>query len=112
MRLVIQSIVGVLPTLIALAGLVLLARSARRRAGVLVVALLPLLALLGFLYFTVGYPTPDGDVIKASYMLTTAAGWAIAFGLALDRLSGARWRLAAPLLAVVALVDLTFVVYP
>ena len=48
----------------------------------LAVALLPGLGLLGYLYFTVSYPTPDGDVLKASYMLTTAPAWALAFGYA------------------------------
>ena len=58
------------------------ARSARRFAA----ALLPGLGLLGYLYFTVSYPTADGDVLKASYMLTTAPAWALAFGYGLDRL--------------------------
>ena len=44
--------------------------------------------ILGYLYFTVSYPTPDGDVLKASYMLTTAPAWALAFGYAVDRLPG------------------------
>ena len=34
------------------------------------------------------HPSPDGDVLKATYMLTTAAGWALGFGSA----STGRWR--------------------
>jgi hypothetical protein len=60
-----------------------------------VVALLPIVGLVGFLAFTVAYPSGDGDVIKAGYALTTLPGWAIGFGWALSRLS----RFRAPLLA-------------
>jgi hypothetical protein len=106
-----QSILGLLPTVLAIAGwLVLLVRS-RRLPARLPVALLPGLGLLGYLYFTVSYPTADGDVLKASYMLTTAPAWALAFGYAVDRLPG-RWRLAAAaLLAASALASLPFLLY-
>jgi hypothetical protein len=106
-----QSFLGLLPTLLAVAGwLVMLVRS-RRAPPRLAVALLPGLGLLGYLYFTVSYPTPDGDVLKASYMLTTAPAWALAFGYALDRLPG-RFRLVvAGLLAASALAALPFLVY-
>jgi hypothetical protein len=106
-----QSILGLLPTVLAIAGwLVLLVRS-RRLPARLPVALLPGLGLLGYLYFTVSYPTPDGDVLKASYMLTTAPAWALAFGYAVDRLPG-RWRVAAAaLLAASALASLPFLLY-
>ena len=43
------------------------------------------------LYFTVSYPTPDGDVIKATYMLTTMPAWALAFGFATERLVRGRF---------------------
>jgi hypothetical protein len=110
-RLVIQSLLGLVPTLLALAGALALAASSLRRPRQLAIGVLPLVGLLGFLYFTVGYPTPDGDVIKASYMLTTAPGWAIGFGYALDRLGGRASRVALALLAACALVDLSFIVY-
>ena len=90
--------------------LFLLARSWRIPAR-LPAVLLPGLGLLGYLYFTVSYPTPDGDVLKASYMLTTAPAWALAFGYAVDRLPG-RLRVAvAALLAASALVALPFLLY-
>ena len=106
-----QSFLGLLPTLLAVAGwLLLLARSLRSPPR-LAVALLPGLGLLGYLYFTVSYPTPDGDVLKAGYMLTTAPAWALAFGYAVDRLPG-RLRIAlAALLAASALATLPFLLY-
>ena len=106
-----QAFLGLLPTLLAVAGwLFLLARSWRIPAR-LPAVLLPGLGLLGYLYFTVSYPTPDGDVLKASYMLTTAPAWALAFGYAVDRLPG-RWRIAAAaVLAASALASLPFLLY-
>jgi hypothetical protein len=88
-----QAVIGLLPTLLAIGGvLALLVASLRRpalqtRPAQLLVALLPLAGIAGFLYFTVSYPTPDGDVIKASYMLTTAPGWALGFGWAFGALT-------------------------
>ena len=101
-----QSYLGVLPTLLALAGwIALLVVAIRRRwAAVLPVALLPGLGILGYLYFTVSYPTSDGDVLKASYMLTTAPAWAVAFGAAFEWL-GARGRFVRAALLVVLVVS-------
>jgi hypothetical protein len=114
--LVAQSLAGLLPTLLMLAGwLALLAASLRRLDPPrLLVALLPLAGIAGMLYFTVSYPTPDGDVIKATYMLTTVPAWALCFGLAVERLAR-RGRAVAGALAVVlalaALAGLRFSVY-
>jgi hypothetical protein len=106
-----QSILGFLPTVFALVGwAVLLARS-RRSPARLPVALLPGLGILGYLYFTVSYPTPDGDVLKASYMLTTAPAWALAFGYAVDRLPGRARLVVASILAASALASLPFLLY-
>jgi hypothetical protein len=106
-----QSFLGLLPTLLAVVGWVLLLVRSRRAPPRLAAALLPGLGLLGFLYFTVSYPTADGDVLKASYMLTTAPAWALAFGYALERIPG-RFRIAvAGVLAASALVALPFLVY-
>jgi hypothetical protein len=106
-----QSFLGLLPTLLALAGWILLLVRSLRAPPRLAVALLPGLGLLGYLYFTVSYPTPDGDVLKASYMLTTAPAWALAFGYALDRLPRRARPVVAGLLAASALVSLPFLVY-
>ena len=56
---------------------------------------MPLAGLAGMLYFTVSYPTPDSDTIKATYMLTTVPAWALCFGFGLE---GAldRWPRLAP----------------
>jgi 4-amino-4-deoxy-L-arabinose transferase-like glycosyltransferase len=104
----VQAWVGLLPTLLAVGGW--LALLWRRNW---LVALVPLLGFLGYAYFTIAYPTKDGDVLKASYMLTTATAWALAFGYAVDRL--ARRRALGVALAVVlvagAAAELRFLVY-
>lgn len=111
-RLTIQSLVGLLPTLLAIAGWLALLPAALRRPGWALVAALPLLGLLSYLYFGLSYPTSYGGTLKTSFMLSTAPGWALGFGYALDRLRGRSWLLVCTLLAVCALVDLTFIVYP
>jgi hypothetical protein len=107
-----QNVLGVVPTLLAIGGVFgLLAVSLRRRDPArVVVVLLPVVGLLGFLAFTVAYPSGDGDVIKAGYALTTLPGWAIGFGFALNRLS----RFRAPVLALCGLAvasDLVFLLH-
>jgi 4-amino-4-deoxy-L-arabinose transferase-like glycosyltransferase len=106
--LVLQNVLGLVPSALAIGGwLVLLARTLRRRDGPgLLVSLLPLAGLAGYLYFTVSFPTPDGDVIKPMYMLTTLGAWALCFGWAVDRLPRFRWMLLA-----IAALDLPFVIY-
>ena len=83
------------PRLAVVGWLWLLGRSLRRLRSapeLLLVALLPLAGIAGMLYFTVSYPTPDGDVIKATYMLTTLPAWALAFGFATERAVRGRVR--------------------
>ena len=94
--LVAQNVVGLVPTALALVGwLVLLVGSLRRRdAPWLLVSLLPLAGIAGYLYFTVSFPVPDGDVLKPTYMLSTLGAWAICFAWAASR---------SPRLVVVAL---------
>jgi hypothetical protein len=106
-----QSLLGLLPTLLAVVGWVALLIRSRRSTARLPVAVLPGLAILGYLYFTISYPTPDGDVLKASYMLTAAPAWALGFGYAVCGLP-ARLRLAAAfVLAASALASLPFLLY-
>ena len=106
-----QSLLGLVPTLLALVGWALFAiRSWRDRAG-LAVALLPPLAIAGYLYFAVVYWSPDGDLLKATYMLTATAGWAIGFGYALDRIRGRLWPVTLVLLGLFALAELPFLIY-
>jgi len=106
-----QSFLGLLPTLLALVGWVLLLVRSLRAPPRLAAALLPGLGLLGYLYFTVSYPTHDGDVLKASYMLTTAPAWALAFGYGLERIPGRARVVVAGVLAASALAALPFLVY-
>jgi hypothetical protein len=108
-----QSVLGLVPTALAVIGwLVLLGRSVRRRLEhQLLVALLPLAGIAGYLFFTVSYPTPDGDVLKPTYMLSTLGAWALCFGWLADRLGGRSPRLVAVGLGVLAALFLPFVVY-
>jgi hypothetical protein len=109
-----QSFLGLVPTVLAVVGWIALLVAARREPGRLPVALLPALGIVGYLYFTVSYPTSDGDVLKASYMLTTAPGWALGFGLACDTIAarGRRWAVALGIVLVtIVLLSLPFLVY-
>jgi hypothetical protein len=118
-QLVNQSYIGLVPTALAVAGLIgLLALSLRLRVlrdrpAQLLVPLLAVAGIVGFLYFTVSYPTPDGDVLKASYMLTTAPAWALCFAwtfAALTRERLVRWGLTL-FLATCAITDLGFLLF-
>jgi len=112
-----QSKIGILPTLLALAGwlgLVALVVARRlERIPLLPVVLLPLLAVAGYLIRSYDSMTADGDLFKASYVLTTAPIWALAFGLAFSWFT--RWRMLAFGLAVVLVVsgvlELRFLLY-
>jgi hypothetical protein len=110
-----QSILGVLPTLLGLGGIVaLLVLAVRRRSAALsLVPLVPLVAFAIYVAVTARYPNPEGDTLKATYLLLTAPFWALAFGYAVDRISRRR-SLAIVLGAVLvasALVDLRALVY-
>jgi 4-amino-4-deoxy-L-arabinose transferase-like glycosyltransferase len=111
--LVLQNVVGIVPTLLAVLGwLALLVRSLRRRdPPLLLVALLPLAGIAGYLFFTVSYPTPDGDVLKPTYMLTTLGAWGLCFAWLATTLAARRPRLVYGTLAALAVLDLPFVIY-
>jgi hypothetical protein len=115
-----QMFLAVVPTLLLLGGwLALLWRTLtgarlRKAPERLLVGLLPLAGIAGMLYFTVSYPTADGDVIKATYMLTTVPAWAICFGYGLDSVLVRRPRLMpvlALLLGLAALSGLRLAVF-
>ena len=101
---VVQAIVGLPFTLLALAGwLVLLAASIRRPAvepARHLVSLMPLAALLGVIYFATAYPTTDGDTAKGSFMLIAVPAWAACFGFAVDVIVRRFPRALLPLAAV------------
>ena len=103
-RLTVQSIVGILPTFLAAVGLLALAGLAalrvRTRPELLPVALLPLAALAGTLYYAYSYPSTDGDTVKALFILPGISAIAVCFGFAVETL-GRRSRPLAVALAVV-----------
>jgi hypothetical protein len=109
-----QSWIGVLPTALAIGGwLLLLARSIRRRRELLAIALLPPVALFGYLYRSYLFLSTDGDLLKASYVLTTAPFWALGFGVAFGALGRYRFLRAglALCLLVFAVLELRFMLY-
>jgi hypothetical protein len=101
-----MSIVGLPLTLMAVAGWIALLALAIRHPGRAterqLVALLPLAALAGVLYFATSYPTPDGDTVKGSFMLTAVPAWAACFGFAVDEVRRRYPRGSAALLLVLA----------
>ncbi len=110
-----QSSVGVLPTILSLAGcLALLWAGIRRRPELLPAALVPFVAIAGYLYRSYLILTPDGDLFKASYVLTTAPVFALGFGLGSGWLAGrSRWARAAMVVAFAAfaVLELRFTMY-
>lgn len=89
-----QSALGLVPTALALVGLVALLGLAisrpREDVGRLVAALPPVAALVSVLYLAVAYPTSDGDTIKGTYALAAAPALALCFGFAFDQLARTR----------------------
>jgi hypothetical protein len=89
-----QSELGLLPTAVALAGLIALLGLAitrpREDIARLVAALPPMAAAASVLYLAVAYPTSDGDTIKGTYMLAGVPALALCFGFAVDHLARRR----------------------
>ena len=114
-RLVVQSVVGIVPTFVAIAGfLALLALALSRmceKAELLAVALMPLAAFAAVAYYASKYVSPDGDTIKALFILPAIPCLAICLGFLGDAIF-ARWRVAGwvliGLLTLSGLVSLTF----
>lgn len=108
-RLTVQTVVGVLPTLLAAAGLFALAGLAvarvRSRPELLLVPLMPLVALAGTLYYAYSFPTVDGDTVKALFVLPAVPAFAMCFGFAVETV-GRRSRAVAVVLAMLLTVCL------
>jgi hypothetical protein len=89
-----QSALGVLPTALALAGVVALLGLAvtrpREDPGRLVAALPPVAAVASVLFLSVAYPSTDGDTSKGTYALAAAPALALCFGYAVDGLARRR----------------------
>lgn len=84
------SLLGVVPTSLGLAGLIALAAIALRRRDP-ALGLVPLGAValgVAYLLFQLRYPSPDGDTLKASYLLCGLPAFALSVGFAGDVLSG------------------------
>ncbi|HEY5057747.1 MAG TPA: phospholipid carrier-dependent glycosyltransferase [Gaiellaceae bacterium] len=111
--LIFQNVLGLVPTALAIGGwLLLLAGALRRRDPArLLVSLLPLAGLAGYLFFTVSFPTKDGDVLKPTYMLSTLGAWALCFAWLATRLGERRPRFVTGTLVLLAVLDLPFVIY-
>jgi 4-amino-4-deoxy-L-arabinose transferase-like glycosyltransferase len=112
-----QSLLGILPSALALAGVTALLGLAvtrpREDVGRFLVVLPPVAAVASILYLSVAYPSSDGDTIKGTYALAAAPATALCFGFAVDVL--ARCRLVGialgSALAVTALAILPFLVW-
>jgi hypothetical protein len=110
-----QSYIGLVPTFLAVVGwLWLLFVAIARRRELLIVALIPIFTVGGYLYRSYLILTMDGDLLKATYILTSAPVWAVCFGLAAagvarrSRLLGAGM---AVLFAMFAVLELRFMLY-
>jgi len=110
-----QARVGLVPSVLALAGLIALGvlAGARRSAALAVLPLSAAAVAVAYVVFAVRYPSPDGDTIKATYLLMAlpAAAVAAAFWIDAVRPRGRAWAVAgvAALGALVA-VQLPFLV--
>jgi 4-amino-4-deoxy-L-arabinose transferase-like glycosyltransferase len=99
-----QSALGLIPAILAIAGVValsLLAASKRDHRLALVPISLSLFGL-AFLWFQLTHPVPDADTIKGTYALYALPGLALANAFAADTL-GRRSRIAALVLAAAAI---------
>jgi hypothetical protein len=110
-----QSVVGLLPSVLALAGIVALALVAVARRST-AIGLLPLTAVAvaaAYTLFAVVYPSTDGDTIKGTYLLMALPVASVGVGFVVDTLrprsrAGAALTVGAVVLFVV--VQLPFLV--
>ena len=108
-----QSIIGVVPTTLALAGIVALAILALgvRSASLGVLPLAAVAVAAAYLLFAVRFPSTDGDTIKATYLLMAlpAAAVGAAFVVETLRPRGRGWGIAlAAALGVLVAAQLPF----
>ena len=83
-----QSLAGIVPSVIALAGVVSLALLAggRRSPALAVLPLAAAAVALAYTAFAVRYPSSDGDTIKATYLLMVLPAAALGAAFVLDTL--------------------------
>jgi hypothetical protein len=108
-------LVGVVPSLLALAGLLALGLLAKARRST-ALAILPLSAafvVAAYVVFAVRYPSTDGDTIKGTYLLMTLPAAMVGAAFVVDVLRPRRgaWATATvAALAVLVAVQLPFLV--
>jgi hypothetical protein len=112
-----QSYVGIAPSILAVVGLLgaLVVGIRRRELGLLLLPVAIVALGLEYLVFQIAYPHPDGDTIKAAYLLDAVAPLAVCAAFALVSLSRAgRYVMIAVLLlfAYTAALDIAFLVLP
>jgi 4-amino-4-deoxy-L-arabinose transferase-like glycosyltransferase len=112
-----QAWLGILPTILVLAGLAGLAVRALRTRSYALLAVLASVGLLAlsFFGFLIRYPKLDGDNIKALYLLNAVAPVSIAAGWALSRVAAAGRLVFASLVVVLAgaaYLDLAYLILP
>jgi hypothetical protein len=102
-----QMLVGVVPTVLALAGLIALGllAAARRSPSLALPPLSAVAVAAAYVVFAVRYPSTDGDTIKGTYLLMTLPAAAVGAAFVIDvlRPRGRRWT-AAGVVALAALV--------
>ncbi|HEV8462949.1 MAG TPA: glycosyltransferase family 39 protein [Gaiellaceae bacterium] len=109
-----QSLVGVLPTTLAIAGWLMLVGMSFRRRELAPLALLPLIAVGGYFYRSYVSLTHDGDLLKAAYALNSAPVWSLGFGIATAWLAARSLLLRYGMIALFvafAILELRFVMY-
>jgi hypothetical protein len=110
-----QSAIGLVPSLLALAGILALGllANARRSAALSVLPLTAVAVVTAYVVFAVRYPSTDGDTIKGTYLLMVLPAGAIGAAFVVEALrpTGRFWTLAvAVVLAAVVAVQLPFLV--
>jgi len=110
-----QMVVGIVPTLLALGGLIGLGvlATARRSAAVAVLPLAAAALAAAYVVFAVRFPSTDGDTIKATYLLMALPSASVGAAFVLDALRprGRNWAVATvAALAALYVVQLPFLV--
>jgi len=110
-----QMLVGVVPSLLALAGVLALGllAKARRSAALAILPLSAAFVVASYVVFAVRYPSTDGDTIKGTYLLMTLPAAMVGAAFVVDVLRPRRgaWATAtAAALAVLVAVQLPFLV--
>jgi len=110
-----QSAVGLVPSLLALAGILALGllANARRSAALAVLPLTAAAVLTAYLVFAVRYPSTDGDTIKGTYLLMVLPAGAVGAALVVESLrprGRAGALLVAAALSAVVVAQLPFLV--